>query len=331
MASIKDVAKAAQVSTATVSYVLNNSRRVTPEVRRRVLAAVDQLGYRPSMAARQLASGKSQLLAMIISDIRNPFFPEITTEFQDQAIAHGLDALIVNTNYDASRTRGTVDRLLGLGVPGIAVMTSQIHPTIVELLAAKQINTVYLDLGRVGDFTSNILVQYELGVRQAIEYLRDLGHRRIGFLGGPAHLNSAQRRKSVFFDCVRETPGIETRGLETDFTVEGGYYACSKLLTEFHPDAIFCGNDLTAIGALHCAFDRQVNVPAELSIVGFDDISFSKFTQPALTSVAVPRTQIGSLAFQAIWNMLNSDDKVGVEYVVTPSLVVRASCTRRVR
>lgn len=325
MPRIKDVARVAGVSTATVSYVLNNTKKVSPAVKERVQGAARELGYRPSLAAQQLASGRSQLLAMMVSDIRNPFFPEIITEFQDQAIANGLDALVLNTNYDDHRIKVGLERLLSLRVPGVAIMTSQIEAGATDLLAQKGIATVHLDHGGVGPRTSVIRVDYEAGVADALQHIYSLGHRRIGFIGGPPHLQSAQRRKDAFIRRASELPDIETCLIDSDFTVQGGYFACSKLLPAFRPEAVFCGNDLSAIGALHAAYDRRLRIPGDLSVLGFDDITFAQYCQPALSTVAVPRSAIGKLAFQALWRHLEEPAAEGMEYYIRPTLVIRES------
>ncbi|MCC7235076.1 MAG: LacI family DNA-binding transcriptional regulator [Bryobacterales bacterium] len=323
--SIKDVAARAGVSTATVSHVLNQTRNTKPATRQRVLEAVAELGYSQNLSARNLAVGRSSLLGLILSDIRNPFFPEITSAFQDQALLHHMEALVLNTNYDTQRTLDSVKRLVGLQVPGVAVVTSQVDPSISAMLQERKIAAVYLDLGRVDRYISNITVQYEQGIAEALEHLASLGHRRIGFLGGPAHLPSSGRRKQAFLDSARQL-GIEPCGpVTSDFTVKGGYYACSKLLSSSRPTAIVGGNDLTAIGALHCAFDRGLRVPDELSVVGFDDITFAEYTQPALTTVLIPRLDIGRTAFQALWHMISSGDSEGREYPVATRLIVRQS------
>ncbi|MBN8730644.1 MAG: LacI family DNA-binding transcriptional regulator [Acidobacteria bacterium] len=328
--SIKDVAARAGVSTATVSHVLNQTRNTKPTTRQRVLDAIEELGYSQNTAARNLAVGRSSLLGLILSDIRNPFFPEITAAFQDQALLHHMEALVLNTNYDTQRTLDSVKRLVGLQVPGVAVLTSQVDPTISAMLQNRGIAAVYLDLGRVDRFISNIAIHYEQGIAEALEHLVKLGHRRIGFLGGPPHLPSAVRRKRAFYDTARHL-GIEPAGaIDSDFTVKGGYYACSKLLSSAKPTAIVGGNDLTAIGALHCAFDRGLKVPEQLSVVGFDDITFAEYTQPALTSVQVPRQDIGRAAFQALWQMISSGDSDGREYPVQTRLIVRQSTAQAV-
>jgi LacI family transcriptional regulator len=324
-ASIKDVAARAGVSTATVSYVLNRSRGTSEQTRLRVLAAIEELGYSQNQAARNLARGRGSILGLVISDIRNPFFPEITAGFQDQALLHDLDAMVVNTNYDAARTLHSVRRMIGLQVPGIAILTSQIDPSVMDLLAERGVAAVYLDLGRVDRAISNIVVDYESGIAEVLEYLRGLGHRRIGYIGGPTHLHSAQRRKRAFQESAAAMGLAPDRAIDSDFTVRGGYSAASELLAGGSLTAIVGGNDLTAIGVLHRAYDAGLKVPADLSVVGFDDISISEYTQPSLTTVAVPRHELGTVAFQALWAMMADPELAGREYRVGTRLVVRQS------
>src|SRR5579871_685868 len=324
-ASIKDVASKAGVSIATVSHVLNGTRGTRPQTRQRVLAAAQDLGYSQNQSARNLAMGRSTLLGLIISDIRNPFFPEVTAAFQDQALVHNMDALVVNTNYDAHRTLNSVKRMIGLQVPAVAILTSQIDPGVMNMLAEQRIAAVYLDLGRVDRYVSNILLDYEHGIAEALEYLRNLGHERIAYIGGPLSLHSAQRRKKAFTESATQLGLDPAYAIDADFTVKGGYFACSKLLSSAAPTAILAGNDLTAIGVLHRAFDGGIRVPDDLSVVGFDDILIAEFTQPALTTVAVPRTEIGKVAFQALWTMISDPAAGGREFRLGTRLVARQS------
>jgi LacI family transcriptional regulator len=324
-ASIKDVALKAGVSIATVSHVLNGTRGTRPQTRQRVLAAIQDLGYAQNQAARNLVMGRSSLLGLIISDIRNPFFPEVTAAFQDQALLHNMDALVVNTNYDAHRTLNSVKRMIGLQVPAVAVLTSQIAPEVMDMLAEQKIAAVYLDLGRVDRYISNIVLDYERGIAEGLEYLRNLGHRRIAYIGGPLNLHSAQRRKKAYLETAVELGLDPDYAIDADFTVKGGYFACSKLLSGRAPTAIVAANDLTAIGVLHRAYDGGLRVPEELSVVGFDDILIAEFTQPALTTLAVPRTEIGKVAFEALWAMLSDPGAQGREFRLGTHLVVRQS------
>ena len=326
-ASIKDVALRAGVSTATVSHVLNGTRGTRPQTHQRVLAAIQDLGYSRNHAARNLATGRSTFFGLLISDIRNPFFPEVTAAFQEQALLHNMDALVLNTNYDAHRTLNSVSRLVGLQVPAVAVLTSQIDPAVMDTLASREIAAVYLDLGRVDRRISNILLDYEHGIAEALEHLTRLGHRRIAYIGGPTHLHSAQRRKKAFMESAVQKGLDPEHAIDADFTVAGGYFACSKLLKARAPTAIVAGNDLTAIGILHRAYDGGLAVPRDLSVVGFDDILIAEYAQPALTTVAVPRTEIGKVAFEALWTMVTDPAAGGREFRLGTRLVIRQSST----
>jgi LacI family transcriptional regulator len=289
------------------------------------LAAIQELGYSQNQAARNLALGRSTLLGLIISDIRNPFFPDVTASFQDQALMHNMEALVLNTNYDAQRTLNSVKRLIGLQVPAMAILTSQIDPGVIDMLTTHGVAAVYLDLGRVDRLISNILLDYEHGIAEALEHLKNLGHRQIAYIGGPPQLHSAQQRKKAFLERAGQMGVDPAMTIDADFTVKGGYFAASKLLHGRRPTAVVCGNDLIAIGVLHRAYDGGLRVPADLSVVGFDDILMAEFTQPALTTVAVPRAEIGKAAFQALWDMMSEPAAGGREYRLGTRLRTRDS------
>lgn len=326
--SLKDVGRRAGVSIATVSHVLNGTRATRPQTRQKVLAAIQELGYAQNQAARNLAMGRSSLLGLIISDIRNPFFPEVTASFQDQALLHNMETLVLNTNYDAQRTLNSVKRLVGLQVAAVAVLTSQIDPGVMNSLAEHGIAAVYLDLGRVDKLISNILLDYEHGIAEALEHLTSLGHRQIAYIGGPPHLHSAQQRKKAFLERAAQMGIDPSLTIDADFTVKGGYFATAKLLNGRAPTAILAGNDLTAIGVLHRAYDGGLRVPDDLSVVGFDDILIAEYTQPPLTTVLVPRMEIGKIAFQALWAMVADRTAGGQEYRLGTRLVTRESSSK---
>jgi LacI family transcriptional regulator len=170
--------------------------------------------------------------------------------------------------------------------------------------------------------SGNVGIAQRQGILEAVEHLAALGHKRVGMIGGPADGIFAQDRKTAFLEGARAA-GLETRTVDSDFTVQGGYFSCSRLLYGFEATALFAANDLMAIGALHYAYDRRIPVPAALSVIGFDDITFAQFTQPALTTVAVPRAEIGRLAFQSLWHLINDSNQGGHDYEVKTSLVIR--------
>lgn len=321
MATLKEVAEKAGVSAATVSYVLNDSRKVRPETEQRVLWAAKELGYQPNTAARSLVTGHSSILGLIVPDISNPFFPEIAKAFQLEAALYGMETVLMDGNTDPQRTRNMVERMLGLRVPGITFLTSQVDAPVKEFVAKKGICAAYLGFGDAGPKSVNIAIEQREGIRDGVNHLAALHHRRVGFIGGPADGVFSRRRKEAFLEAATAA-GVETRVFDSDFTVQGGYFGCARLLGGFDATAIMTANDLMAIGALHYAFDRQIAVPAALSVVGFDDITFAQFTQPALTTIAVPRSEIGRLAVQSLLGLIN-ETSPGVDYEVKTSLVVR--------
>jgi LacI family transcriptional regulator len=322
MVTIKQVAEKAGVSVATVSYVLNSSRKVRPETGERVLWAAKQLGYLPNSAARSLAVGHSSLVGLIVPDIGNPFFPEITKAFQEEANLSAMETIVMNTNNDPQRTLHMMERLLGLQVPGAAFLTTQVDLPVKSLMAERGMCAVYLGFDPAGPGIGNIRIEQRQGILAAVQHLVDLGHRTVGFIGGPADGVFSKRRKDAFLEGAA-AHGLVTRVVDSDFTVQGGYFSCSKLLNGFDATAVMAANDQMAIGALHYAYDRQIPVPAALSVIGFDDITFAQFTQPALTTIAVPRAAIGRLAFQSLSQLIQDPSQTGAEHEVPTSLVIR--------
>src|SRR5215213_2727988 len=184
MTSIKDVAREAGVSTATVSHVINNTRFVSDEVRARVQQAIEECRYYPNAHARSLASGRSQIIGLVISDITNPFFPELVKSIEAAAFEHRFDVVLSNTNYDSERTSHYVRRYIERKVTGVAVMTSELNQELVAELAECKVPAVFLDIGKTGLHMNNLHVDYEEGIKQAILHLAELGHRRIAYISG---------------------------------------------------------------------------------------------------------------------------------------------------
>lgn len=326
---IKDVASLAGVSTATISHVVNNTRYVSEETRLRVLAAIEQSGYTPDANARNLASKQSRLLGLILSDLSNPFFPELVKSIQERANQEGFDISLANTNYDPERTVACVQRMLEQRVGGVAVMTSEMDISLSERLAAREVAVVFLDVGKVGAYTSNIVVNYEKGIREGVEHLLKHGHRRIAYISGPQRLKSAQRRRLAFTKTMKKyESSLHTEPLifEGDFKAHGGQQAAAEILRQRTlPTAIIAANDLMAIGALRELKKAGLRVPEDVSVIGFDDILFASLTDPLLTTIALPREEIGRAAVETLLNTMKSKDKLGSEYKITPKLIVRES------
>src|SRR5664279_1660834 len=192
--TISDVAKAAGVSTATVSNVLNNTGKAGERAQRLVHSAVKKLGYFPNAYARHLASRDSRTLGIIVSDIENPFFPEVIKSFEIRARELGYDAILSDTNYDPRRTREAAERMMKHNVRGVAVMTSEISLRLIHELARRKIAVTFLDLAPVKQYMSNLRIDYVSGVEQIVKHLHGHGHRQIAFVAGRPHLKSRLAR-----------------------------------------------------------------------------------------------------------------------------------------
>lgn len=323
---MEDVAERAGVSVTTVSHVMNKTRFVARDTRKRVLRAIEELNYYKDAHARKLAKGQSDFFGLIVSDIENPFFPEIIKSFETAALNRGFDLMFSNTNYDSRRAQHAVRKMIENKVRGVAVMTSEFKEELAQNLTANRVPVVFLDLGQVKPYISNIKVDYATGIFQAIEHLDRLGHQAIAFIAGPQSLRSAAIRRKAFADA------LDRHGLTMELTVDGnhrvdgGVRAAQSLLDRPElPTAILCSNDLTAIGAMIALQDAGVRVPEDVSVVGFDDIDLAHITRPALTTVNLPRERVGALAFEALQKMLRTKARPGAEYVVETQLQVRKS------
>ena len=326
--NIKEVARLAKVSTATVSRTINGSDKVTRETAERVRRAIEELKFYPNTNARALGSGRSSLYGLIISDITNPFFPELVKSFEDVAVQYGQEVLIANTNYDKHRMDQCVVRMLQRKVDGVAIMTSEMDEHLIDELSSRKIPLVFLDTGTVQKGISNISIEYAMGIDAAVKHLRGLGHRTIGFISGPMELTSARVRRKAFLTSMKKHGLNPHKDLieEGNHRMDGGHTAMARLLErENRPTAILASNDMTAIGAMGAIFEHGLKVPRDISVIGFDDIAMSAFTQPALTTVRLSRAEIAKLAFRALHDIQNAATAKGEEYSIEPTLVERKS------
>jgi DNA-binding LacI/PurR family transcriptional regulator len=320
---IQEVAKRANVSVATVSRTLNHDPRVSPATAERVWVAVKELKYIPNFQARSLVSGKSRLIGLIVSDITNPFFPELVKGFEDVAVEHGYDLIVASTGYDEERMAGCVRRMIERKVDAVAIMTSEMKQPLTEQLERRALPMVFLDLGQPGKLVSNIRVNYQVGIELAVQHLLELGHQRIAFISGPEHLKSALVRRSAFLQCLA---GRDQRYVEQgDHKIEGGFEAMERLLqVDPRPTAVLASNDLTAVGALRAIHHAGLRVPDDISVIGFDDIILAQFTDPPLTTVRLSRTEIARRSFHSLITAIEGRED-GTEVVVDTTLVVRES------
>jgi LacI family transcriptional regulator len=325
---IKDVARAAGVSTATVSHVVNKTRFVTEETRARVMRAIEDCNYYPNAHARSLASGRSNTLGLLISDISNPFFPELVKSIETVAFERGHEVILANTDYNDERTINNVRRFIERKVAGVALMTSEFDKSLIDELARFSVPVVFLDIGSAGTCMSNIVVDYEAGISEAITHLHWLGHRRIAYIGGPSRLRSAAKRLDAFRDSMAQhfpdSPPFEI--YESDFRLEGGRRVAREMLDAGNlPTAVVVANDMMALGAMQEFHERGLHLPDAISIIGFDDIAFAELSNPPLTTVCLPRVELGRKAVEALMAIIEHPERQGVEINVSTHLVLRDS------
>ncbi len=325
---IRTVAQLANVSIATVSRTINRVATVNPKMAKQVWEAIEKLDYFPNTQARALVSGRSRLLGLIVSEITNPFFPELIQGFEDIAVEHGYEILISSTNYDPRRMSLCIRRMLERRAEGVAVMTFGVEKPLLEQLAERKVPLVFVDVGPERPGISLLRVDYRHGLLQGVKHLQALGHEKIAFISGPKRLHSAQSRLQAF------TRGIEESGLtvepawivEGDHTMEGGIEAMGHLLQALQvPTAVMCSNDMTAIGVLHKLYRAGLKVPDDFSVIGFDDIHIAQVTIPPLTTIQMSCFELARAAVTALRAHTEGEVEPKRNYKIPTSLIVRES------
>ena len=325
---IREIARKAKVSTATVSRAINHVPTVDPQLSKRVWKVVDELGYYPNTQARALVLGRSRIFGLIVSEITNPFFPEIVQTFENLAVENNYEILLTSTVHDPKRMESSVRRMIERRVDGVAILTFGMEEALIEHLRFRKVPLVFIDVGPDVPGIANIRINYQNGIRQAVQHLAALRHTRIAFIAGPLQLKSALARRDAFKAAMTEiglSPDLIVVG---DHRMEGGMQALLQLHSlKNRPTAVLCSNDMTAIGVMREAYDHDIKIPDDLSVVGFDDIRLAEFTIPPLTTVQMSQHELAKIAFQALLN------EVAVErpahehhrYELTTSLVLRRS------
>jgi DNA-binding LacI/PurR family transcriptional regulator len=324
--TMREVARRAGVSLATVSRVLNNTQYISEETRRRVLGAVREFNYFKNVHARRLATGRSDLFGLVISEIANPYFPEVIRGYQAMAWNRGFDVLICNTEYDRVRTKAVIRKLRESDVRGVAIVTSSVDRSTASELTDAGIPLVFCNSEPAGKLVGNISIEYEHGINKAIQHVVELGHRRSAVIAGPADNLTAVTIKNALVSELTARGLEPVCILESNYRVDGGASAVREVLSRREiPTVVFCGNDLIAMGAMSALEEAGVRVPEDVSVIGIDDIFFAFLARPPLTTISVPREQLGIQAFEALDKMLKLKRHKGANYILETDLIVRKS------
>jgi LacI family transcriptional regulator len=321
-----DVARLAGVSLGTVSHVFSGARYVRPETRRRVEHAVAALQFQPNRVAQSLSNRRTNTVGMVVPDIANPYFSELMRGAEDVLGEKDYAVLLGSSDHDRRKERRYFNYLLGRQVDGmIMALSGAVHGD--ELNGLRQVGPVVLVVETVAGWEGDaIRGDDESGIEQAVRYLVELGHRRIAMIGGNSTLSSGQRRAAAFREAASRLGVRPVAVTDGAYTVESGEAQTTALLRrEDRPTAICSGNDLLALGALSAARRLGLRIPSDLSVIGYDDISYAELANPRLTTVAQPAYEIGQRAAAVLLERLFGDKSEPRTVLVDAKLVVRES------
>ncbi|AXU95344.1 transcriptional repressor PurR [Erwinia persicina] len=330
MATIKDVAKRAGVSTTTVSHVINKTRFVAEETREAVWAAIKELHYSPSAVARSLKVNHTKTIGLLATSSEAPYFAEIIEAIENRCFAKGYTLILGNAHNDLQKQQAYLSMMAQKRVDGLLVMCSEYPDTLIAMLEDnRNIPMVVMDWGESrGDFTDTVLDNAFEGGYLAGRYLIERGHRDIGAIPGQLERNTGGGRHAGFLKALAEA-GITLRDewlVQGDFEPESGYRAMQQILSQKQrPTAIFCGGDIMAMGAICAADEMGLRVPQDISVIGYDNVRNARYFTPALTTVHQPKERLGETAFDMLLDRITSKREEQQTIEVHPSLIERHS------
>lgn len=329
MATLKDIARLAGVSTSTVSHVINKSRFVSDEIAERVNNAAQQLNYAPSALARSLKMNRTKTIGMLVTTSTNPFFGEVVKGVERSCYHQGYNLILCNTEGDNQRMKASINTLLQKRVDGLLLMCSTLEGERLDVFDRyPDIPIVVMDWGPILFASDKIQDNSLQGGYMAAKHLIECGHKEIGCITGPLIRHQAQMRYEGYKRALAEA-GIAINPdwiVESDFECEGGYQAFEKLYQRGKlPSALFVSNDMMAMGVIQAASQRGLRVPDDLSLIGYDDVHIAKFMTPALTTIHQPKYRLGKAAVDTLLYRLENPDTTAQVVQLEPTLVVRNS------
>jgi len=327
--TIRDVANLVGVHHSTVSRALSPEKRdkISPAVVKKVEKAAKKLGYVPNIVASSLKQNRTFTIGVLIPDLTNPLFPPIIRGIQDTAEAAGYTLITSNTDDDAQKETDALRMMQGRSIEGVIIATARREDPIVEQCIANDIPFVLVNRTVDRDGVNAVILDEDYGVRSVLDHLMSLKHKRIAHVGGPQHTSTGFHRAKTFADYLR-THNFPADLIEPaqKFTVEEGRQAFGRILARDNSfSAIVAGNDLLALGCMDAMRDVGLLVPDNVSITGYDDISFLARMSPALTTVQVPKYEMGSQAAKTLLDLIGGESMAPVVLRMQPRLVVRNS------
>jgi DNA-binding LacI/PurR family transcriptional regulator len=329
--SIKDIARAAHVSHSTVSRALRNSPLVNPETRDIIRKIAEEKGFTVSAVARSLATRCTHTLGVVVTTVANPFVGEVVAGIEEVALAHGYSLFLANCHADPAREVCVVRSFRERRVDGILVNSSRVGALYMPLLKEMNVPIVLINNQYPGEFVHSVGIDNLDAARQATHHLVGLGHKRIGYLGNQYGLQADTERFAGYRQILEEAAiGFQPELVaHAEGGPEGGMRAIGRLLAlPSPPTAVFCYNDMMAIGAMRGVREHGLRVPTDLSVVGLDDLFLASYTDPPLTTVRQPKQQMGCLAAGILLDLL-SGGKPESRMTLEGELIVRQSTAPR--
>ncbi|KLV08730.1 MULTISPECIES: HTH-type transcriptional repressor PurR [Photobacterium] len=329
MATIKDVARMAGVSTTTVSHVINKTRFVAEATQKKVLAAVEELNYAPSAVARSLKCNTTRTIGMLVTKSTNPFFAEVVHGVEEYCYGEGYTLILCNTEGNLEKQRDYLRMLAEKRVDGLLVMCSDLDEQLLELLERqKDLPMVIMDWGPESPHTDKIQDNAELGGYVATKFFIEHGHKEIGCLTGHAEKAACRERLKGFRKAMTEA-GLDINEdwiLEGDFECESAVKAANTFMAmEKRPTAIFCFNDIMAMGMISTFEQAGIRVPDDMSIIGYDNIDLAPYFSPPLTTIHQPKRRLGKSAVEILMDRVKNKEHEHQVFEMIPELVVRKS------
>lgn len=319
--TIYDVAREANVSMATVSRVVNGNPNVKPTTRKKVLEAIDRLGYRPNAVARGLASKKTTTVGVIIPDISNTFYAELARGIEDIATMYKYNIILSNSDQNKEKEFHLLNTMLGKQVDGIVFMGEDITDIHVEEFKKSPVPIVLAASFDEQNETSSVNIDYTQAAYDAMKYFIEQGHKRIGFVSGPFINKAGSAKKLQGYKKALEEAGIsydENLIIDGDYTYDSGIEAFERLWgMDEKPTAIFVSSDEMALGVIHAAQDAGLNVPTDIEVLGFDNTRLALMVRPQLSTVVQPMYDIGAVAMRLLTKYMNKE-KVEDHSVILP-------------
>lgn len=326
--TIKDVARAAGVSVATVSRALNGTEKITPETRQRVLAVAQEMRFTPSSAARSLITRRTHAVGALLPDLYGEYFSELIRGMDLKARARGLHLLVSSSHGDASEAAAALRAMHGR-VDGLLVMSPHLNTAALADNLPPGLPVVLISTRLPDSGVSSFAVDNHAGAFAMTRHLISRGHRRIAFIAGPENNYEAQERLRGYRSALAELlPKARELVFAGDFNEESGWRAGSEIATMAErPQAVFAGNDMMAIGCLAALADAGLRVPQDVALAGFDDIPIARYVSPPLTTVRVRIAELGSLALDRLASAIENPGRSAAHHqTLRAELVVRQSC-----